>query len=89
MKFVIHLLFTNNSKTILISHIVYIFPGQVISDQLRDLSEQLSRMRGHYGDSLAAATNMQAAFNQFQQTVDVSVVWAGCRGLKCPLDAIL
>lgn len=46
---------------------------QVISDQLRDLSEQLSRMRGHYGDSLPAATNMQAAFNQFQQTVDVSV----------------
>lgn len=46
---------------------------QVISDQLRDLSEQLSRMRGHYGDSLAAATNMQGAFNQFQQTVDVSI----------------
>ncbi|KAG0730306.1 Muscle M-line assembly protein unc-89 [Chionoecetes opilio] len=43
---------------------------QVISDQLRELSEQLSRMRGHYGDSLAAATNMQAAFNQFQHTVD-------------------
>ncbi|KAK8383211.1 hypothetical protein O3P69_011607 [Scylla paramamosain] len=43
---------------------------QVISDQLRDLSEQLSRMRGHYGDSLAAATSMQGAFNQFEQTVD-------------------
>ncbi|XP_042205940.1 titin-like isoform X2 [Homarus americanus] len=44
---------------------------QVISDQLRDLSEQLSRMRGHYGDSLAAATNMQTAFNHFQLTVDM------------------
>ncbi|KAK8746902.1 hypothetical protein OTU49_016887 [Cherax quadricarinatus] len=44
---------------------------QVISDQLRDLSEQLSRMRGHYGDSLAAATNMQTAFNQFLITVDM------------------
>ncbi|XP_068215232.1 uncharacterized protein [Palaemon carinicauda] len=44
---------------------------QVISDQLRDLSEQLARMRGHYGDSLAAATNMQSAFKQFQVTVEM------------------
>ncbi|KAK7077497.1 hypothetical protein SK128_026425 [Halocaridina rubra] len=44
---------------------------QVISDQLRDLSEQLTRMRGHYGDSLAAATNMQSAFKQFQFTVEM------------------
>lgn len=51
---------------------VHVFLGQVISDQLRDLSEQLNRMRGHYGDSLPAATKMQTAFNQFQQTVDVS-----------------
>nr|XP_027227569.1 titin-like isoform X2 [Penaeus vannamei] len=44
---------------------------QVISDQLRDLSEQLGRMRGHYGDSLAAAKNMQTAFTQFKITVDM------------------
>ncbi|KAK3875075.1 hypothetical protein Pcinc_020036 [Petrolisthes cinctipes] len=44
---------------------------QVISDQLRDLSDQLNRMRGHYGDSLGAALNMQSAFNQFHQTVDM------------------
>ncbi|CAL4066271.1 unnamed protein product, partial [Meganyctiphanes norvegica] len=44
---------------------------QVISDQLRDLSEQLARMRGHYGDSLGAALNMQNAFGQFQITVDM------------------
>ncbi|XP_042876868.1 titin-like isoform X4 [Penaeus japonicus] len=44
---------------------------QVISDQLRDLSEQLGRMRGHYGDSLAAAKNMQTAFVQFKITVDM------------------
>merc|ERR1711874_618424 len=44
---------------------------QVISDQLRDLSEQLGRMRGHYGDSLGAALNMQNSFCQFQTTVDM------------------
>ncbi|XP_037781353.1 LOW QUALITY PROTEIN: titin-like [Penaeus monodon] len=44
---------------------------QVISDQLRDLSEQLGRMRGHYGDSLAAAKSMQTAFTQFKITVDM------------------
>ncbi|XP_066957162.1 uncharacterized protein [Macrobrachium rosenbergii] len=44
---------------------------QVISDQLRDLSEQLARMRGHYGDSLGAARNMQSAFKQFQFTVEM------------------
>lgn len=54
-------------------HPLITLPMQVISDQLRDLSDQLNRMRGHYGDSLGAALNMQSAFNQFQQTVDVCI----------------
>lgn len=52
-----------------------IFIFQVIRDQLRDLSDQLNRMKGHYGDSLNAALNMRTAFNHFKQSVDVSLFY--------------
>ena len=44
---------------------------QAINDQLKDLSEQLSRMKGHYGDSLNSALRMKNAFTHFKTTVEV------------------
>ncbi|XP_043207626.1 muscle M-line assembly protein unc-89-like isoform X2 [Amphibalanus amphitrite] len=41
-----------------------------INSQLTDLSDQLARARGHYGESLHEATQTKQAFNTFEETIE-------------------